>query len=220
MGHTMLILWNNYCLHPRCAHILSIDPVLHTIDLHSNDGNTTCDEACIVKNIRFSLTHIGIMSQFNIISNDPFKLPSSLRRHQMETFSALLALLRGNHRSPGKSPQRSVTWRFDVSLICVWINGWVNNGEAGDLRHHQAHYDVTVMSAQRPTIVQSFWEMNIMLSYIIDKIVLIINCAGVLFVTADVYSTIWLMVAGLFYQGMDDWLITVWLISLSHSSSM
>ena len=30
-------------------------------------------------------------------------------------------------------------------LICSWINGWVNNGEAGDLRRHCAHYDVTVM---------------------------------------------------------------------------
>ena len=27
-------------------------------------------------------------------------------------------------------------------LICVWINGWVNNGEAGDLRRHRAHYDI------------------------------------------------------------------------------
>ena len=26
-----------------------------------------------------------------------------------------------------------------------WINGWVNNGEAGDLRRHRAHYDVIVM---------------------------------------------------------------------------
>ena len=33
------------------------------------------------------------------------------------------------------------------SLICAWINGWVNNGEAGDLRRHRAHYDVTVMRA-------------------------------------------------------------------------
>ena len=31
------------------------------------------------------------------------------------------------------------------SLICAWINGWVNNGEAGDLKRHRAHYDVTVM---------------------------------------------------------------------------
>ena len=31
------------------------------------------------------------------------------------------------------------------SLICAWINGWVNNLEAGDLRRNHAHYDVTVM---------------------------------------------------------------------------
>ena len=31
------------------------------------------------------------------------------------------------------------------SLICTQINSWVNNGEAGDLSHHRAHYDVTVM---------------------------------------------------------------------------
>ena len=32
------------------------------------------------------------------------------------------------------------------SLICVWINGWVNNREAGDLRRHRGHYDdVNVM---------------------------------------------------------------------------
>ena len=31
------------------------------------------------------------------------------------------------------------------SLICVWINDWVNNREAGDLRRHRGHYDVIVM---------------------------------------------------------------------------
>ena len=31
------------------------------------------------------------------------------------------------------------------SLICAWINGWVNNPEAGDLRRHLAHYDVIVI---------------------------------------------------------------------------
>ena len=32
------------------------------------------------------------------------------------------------------------------SLICVWINGWVNKREAGDLKRHRGHYDVTVMT--------------------------------------------------------------------------
>ena len=31
------------------------------------------------------------------------------------------------------------------SLICAWLNGWINKREAGDLRRHRAHYDVIVM---------------------------------------------------------------------------
>ena len=39
-----------------------------------------------------------------------------------------------------------------LSLICVWINGWVKNLEAGDLRRYRAHYDVIVMTLIcRPT---------------------------------------------------------------------
>ena len=32
------------------------------------------------------------------------------------------------------------------SLIFAWTNGGVNNGDAGDLRRHAGHYDVTVMT--------------------------------------------------------------------------
>ena len=35
-------------------------------------------------------------------------------------------------------------WFF--SLICAWTNGWVNNQDAGELRCHHAHYDVSVVS--------------------------------------------------------------------------
>ena len=65
-------------------------------------------------------------------------------RHHMETFSVLLAICAGN--SPVNSPHKD-QWRGALmfSLICVWINGWVNNREAGDLRRYHAHYDVTVM---------------------------------------------------------------------------
>ena len=31
------------------------------------------------------------------------------------------------------------------SLICAWISSWANNGGAGDLRRHRAHYDGIVM---------------------------------------------------------------------------
>ena len=54
--------------------------------------------------------------------------------------------VRGIHRSPVNSPHKG-QWRRALmfSLICVWINGWVNTHEAGDLRRYRAHYDVTVM---------------------------------------------------------------------------
>ena len=54
--------------------------------------------------------------------------------------------VRGIHRSPVNS-QHKGQWRgaLRFSLICFWINDWVNNREAGDLRRYRAHYDVIVM---------------------------------------------------------------------------
>ena len=62
----------------------------------------------------------------------------------MGTFSALLAICAGNS-SPVNSPHKG-QWRGALmfSLICACMNSWVNNGEAGDLRRHRAHYGVTV----------------------------------------------------------------------------
>ena len=54
--------------------------------------------------------------------------------------------VRGIHRSPVNSPHKG-QWRGALmfSLICARINGWVNNGEAGDLRRYRAHYGVIIM---------------------------------------------------------------------------
>ena len=55
--------------------------------------------------------------------------------------------LRGNSPVPGEFLSQS-QWHGALmfSLICVWINDWVNNREACDLRRYRAHYDVIVMS--------------------------------------------------------------------------
>ena len=54
--------------------------------------------------------------------------------HQIETFSVLLAICAANSPVTGKFPAlKPVAWSFDF-FICAWINGWVNNREAGDLR--------------------------------------------------------------------------------------
>ena len=53
------------------------------------------------------------------------------------------------HRSSVYSPGKG-QWRgaLMLSLICAWINRWVNNRKAGDLRRHHDHYDVIVMIVQ------------------------------------------------------------------------
>ena len=45
-----------------------------------------------------------------------------------------------------------LTKASDAELWCFlwsapWINGWVNNPEAGDWRCHRTHYDICVMSS-------------------------------------------------------------------------
>ena len=62
-------------------------------------------------------------------------------------FPCYWPFVRGIHRSPVNSPHKG-QWRgaFMFSLICAWINRWVNNREAGDLRRYRAHYDVIVMN--------------------------------------------------------------------------
>ena len=64
----------------------------------------------------------------------------------METFSALLALCAGNSAVTDEFPHKG-QWRgaFMFLWSAPWINGWVNNGEAGNLRRHLAHYDAIVM---------------------------------------------------------------------------
>ena len=54
---------------------------------------------------------------------------------------------RANSWWPVNSPLKG-QWRgaLKFSLICVWINDWVNNREAGDLRRYRLHHDVIVMS--------------------------------------------------------------------------
>ena len=57
------------------------------------------------------------------------------------------------HRSPVNFPHKG-QWRGALmfSLIYAWINDWVNNREAGDLRYQHGHYDVIVMGTANGTV--------------------------------------------------------------------
>ena len=75
--------------------------------------------------------------------------------------------VRGIHRSPVNSTHKG-QWggALMFSLICVWINGWVNNCEAGDLRRYRAHYDVIVMHAQNRSHLDFFRQHKICLHFV------------------------------------------------------
>ena len=79
----------------------------------------------------------GILIHFFVIHNDVIK---------WKHFPRYRPFVRGIHRSPVGSPHNG-QWRGALmfSSICAWTNCWANNQDAGDLRRHHAHYDVTEM---------------------------------------------------------------------------
>ena len=46
-----------------------------------------------------------------------------------------------------------------LALCAPWIIGWANNGEAGDLRRHRAHFDVIVMVWAHLRPVAADWRI-------------------------------------------------------------
>ena len=64
--------------------------------------------------------------------------------------------VRGIHQFPVNSLHKG-QWlgALMFSLVCTRINSWLNNGEAGDLRCHRAHYDVIVMF-----FINSMWPSD------------------------------------------------------------
>ena len=65
---------------------------------------------------------------------------------KLKHFPRYWPFLRGIHRSSVNSRHKG-QWRgaLMLSLICVWIKGWVNNREAGDLRRYRTQNVVIVM---------------------------------------------------------------------------
>ena len=57
-------------------------------------------------------------------------------------------LVRGIHRSPVNSTHKG-QWRGSLMFLwsAPWINGWVNNRKAGDLRRNRIHHDVIGMKS-------------------------------------------------------------------------
>ena len=63
----------------------------------------------------------------------------------------------GIHRSSVNSPHKG-QWRgvLVLSLISAWINSWVNNREAGDLRRHRTNYEIIVTSSHKGQVINRY----------------------------------------------------------------
>ena len=71
-----------------------------------------------------------------------------LRAKQITTHNDVIEWKNNLRYWPFVNSPHKCQWRRALmfSLIYVWINDWVNDPEAGDLRRHRVHYNVTVMS--------------------------------------------------------------------------
>ena len=110
----------------RCWTIFSRRPVIHIDRVHLPCLDSSVQQKCCADCDDALLSHDDVIKWKHFPRYWPF--------------------VRGIHRSPVNS-QHKGQWRGALmfSLICVWINGWVNTREAGDLRRYRAHFDVTVM---------------------------------------------------------------------------
>ena len=79
--------------------------------------------------------------------------------------------VRGIHRSrwfPHTKPSDAELWCFLWSAS-LWINDWVNNREAGDLRRNRCHYDVIVMIMPVPQQLSKIMSHNMVPLYSIIR---------------------------------------------------
>ena len=88
-----------------------------------------CSDFDVLVNIWLYLKHIIMMTPSN---GKIFRVTSPLV---------------GNSSVTGEFPHKS-QWRGALMYLwsAPWINSWVNNREAGDLRRNRVHYDVIVMT--------------------------------------------------------------------------
>ena len=119
-------------------------------NLHGLCVNSDCNRQRPYKNVWRGYS-MGFCAHWRYPNQQHINMAVSLPTHddviKWKHFPRYWPFVRGIHRSPVNSLHKG-QWRGALmfSLICVWINGWVNNREAGDLRRFRANYDVTIMT--------------------------------------------------------------------------
>ena len=112
-----LFVWKVFC---SSSTIMKPESETNLITYHSN---------ALTPHMTRQKTKWALNRYINISSNgDAIKWKHFLR---------YWLFVRGIHQSPVNFLQKDQwRWALMFSLIYAWINGWVNNSEAGDLRRH------------------------------------------------------------------------------------
>ena len=86
-----------------------------------------------------SLDHLDEVNSFSQTHKSISNLDDDVIK--WKNFPRCWPFVRGIHQSPVNSPHKG-QWRGALmfSSICAWINSWVNNREAGDLRRPLWHH--------------------------------------------------------------------------------
>ena len=111
---------------------------ISALDQFADKGNE-CTKDGLIDNIEIVICLIELNFTHNV---HPFHDDVIKWKH----FPHHWPFVRGIHQSQVNSPhKRQCRGALMFYLICARIKGWVNNREAGNLRRHSTHYDVTVM---------------------------------------------------------------------------
>ena len=94
--------------------------------------------------------HVALLVHSNVMACKWFMMTSS-NGNIFRVTGPLCGEFTGHRWIPRTKAIDVDLWCF--LLMCVWINDWVNNRGAGDLRRNRGHYDVTVMfSLKKPSV--------------------------------------------------------------------
>ena len=115
-----------------------------------------CEIDCLTQSVKETRDDIGVIGHVALVALSVTttrgyptsqSIPTTWWRHQMETYSALLAICAGNSSVTGELPaQRPVTRSFNVFFDLRQIKRLNKQSRGRDLRRLRAHYDVTVIN--------------------------------------------------------------------------
>ena len=136
-------------------------PILNELTINSfkcdQEKMASIDILCICVDIIISILCMPSQAGSGVI------FIKNLQHDEWKHFPRYWPFVWGIHRSPVNFHHKGqLRGALMFYLICTWIDDWVNNHEAGDLRRHRPHYDVIVM------IKHFIARANAILLYITD----------------------------------------------------